>query len=243
MTINEKKGGNDTPYPTLVLLPGLDGTSVLFRPLIERLKTAVIAVDYPQKIPSGYADLLPFVRSQLPLDRPFVLLGWSFSGPLALMTARDGPPGLKGVALAASFVRKPVFYAPSAFRHFVRPFLFFNFSALSRFKALVLGHSTSALGALLREAHSQAPPAVMAHRVRATLSVNVESELADCPVPVLYLRSSTDMVVPKGNLRRIQRLRPDVSAAVIPGPHLALATNPEAAANAIHEFLESLENG
>lgn len=109
---------------TLLLLPGLDGTSVLFEPLLEHLELPARAVDYPQRRPTGYADLLPAVRDICPRDRPFILLGWSFSGPLALLAAAERPPGLAGVVLCASFVTKPVPYLPAAIRHLARPLLF-----------------------------------------------------------------------------------------------------------------------
>ena len=87
---------------TLVLLPGMDGSDKLFGPLQTSAPTRVdtIAVGYPPGPQNDYEDLLPLVRAQLPTDRPFFLLGWSFSGPLALLTAAARPPGLRGVILA-----------------------------------------------------------------------------------------------------------------------------------------------
>src|SRR5689334_12411833 len=95
---------------TLVLLPGMDGSDRLFGPLQATTPPGVetVAVGYPPGARNGYDDLLPLVRAQLPTERPFFLLGWSFSGPLALLAAAERPPYLRGVILAASFVRTPV---------------------------------------------------------------------------------------------------------------------------------------
>jgi pimeloyl-ACP methyl ester carboxylesterase len=80
----------------------------------------------------------------------------------------------------------------------------------------------------------------MAARVHATLTVDVRSELADCTVPILYLAATRDFVVPRTNLRRIQRQRADVTTRLIDGPHLALATNPRDSARAIEEFCDTI---
>ena len=98
------------PTRTLVLLPGMDGGDKLFGPLRAAAPAGIdtIAIGYPPGPHNDYGDLLPAVRAQLPADRPFFLLGWSFSGPLVLLAAAERPPGLRGVILAASFVKTPV---------------------------------------------------------------------------------------------------------------------------------------
>ena len=221
---------------TIVLRPGLDGTSVLFAPVIEELALDALPVDYPQQLPSGYADLLPFVLGLLPADRRFILLGWSFSGPLALLAAATRPPGLAGVVLCASFVRKPQAMVPAWAAALAWPRLFRYFAHFARAKALFGRHATPELLELLSRAHSRVPPEVMAERVKATLRVNVEAELRACRVPMLYLGAESDRVVPRANARHIRRLRPEVTVDFIPGSHLALATHPKAAAKVLERF-------
>src|ERR1051325_2082913 len=95
---------------TVVLLPGLDGTGTLFRPLLDHLPPELhpLVVTYPPEEPIGYDELLPRVLDHLPTSTPFVLLGESFSGPLALMVAARSPTGLRVVIVCASFVRNPL---------------------------------------------------------------------------------------------------------------------------------------
>ena len=224
----------------LVLLPGLDGTDVLFEPLQRHLTMPSTAVVYPQVVPSGYTDLLPFVLDNLPSEGGYFLLGWSFSGPIALLAAASNPRGLLGVVLVASFVQKPVFYLPRAVRLLARPFLFRHHARFSQTKALLGGYRSPELEDLLQRAHSQVPPDVMAARVRATLTVDVRRELQECPVPILYLDASRDFVVPRWNARGVKRLRPNVEVRTITGPHLALATNPSEASQAITAFVDGL---
>ena len=79
----------------LLLLPGMDGTGRLFGPLAKALAPTIkpVAVSYPTDQPLGYNELLALIETSLPSD-PFVVVGESFSGPLALMLAARRPPNL-----------------------------------------------------------------------------------------------------------------------------------------------------
>src|SRR5438477_10571709 len=98
----------------LILMPGMDGTGELFAPLLRALGDSMESsvLQYPADEPLGYAELLPRVRAEIPRRAPFVLLGESFSGPLALMLAAEAPAGLRGVILCASFATSPVVWLP-----------------------------------------------------------------------------------------------------------------------------------
>jgi pimeloyl-[acyl-carrier protein] methyl ester esterase len=224
----------------LVLLPGMDGGDKLFGPLRAAAPAGVetIAVGYPPGPQNGYDDLLPLVRAQLPTDRPFFLLGWSFSGPLALLAAAARPPGLRGVILAASFVKTPVRYLPRWAHRLATPALFRFYPAASRAKALLGGYGTREVRRLLAEAHASAGVEALACRARATLSIDAHDVLVACPVPVLYLRARKDGVIHARHADDVRRLRPSVEIADIDGPHLALVTNPAAAWEALGAFMD-----
>ena len=157
---------------SLVLLPGLDGTGVLFRPLLGALPPSlpVTVVIYPPDQPLDYEALLPLVMAALPVASPFVLLGESFSGPLALRAAACRPAGLVGVVLSASFYRSPHPYLPSWIRGLVRPALLRIVPRFSQVKALLGGYSTEGIRLLVREALAQVTPEVFACRLRAVTS-------------------------------------------------------------------------
>ncbi|MEM6674343.1 MAG: alpha/beta hydrolase [Planctomycetota bacterium] len=229
-----------SPDVELVLLPGLDGSDALFRPFVTTTSRTATALALPKEM-GRYAELVPTMRERLPRDRSYVLLGWSFSGPLTLMLAADRPPGLVGLVLCATFVRRPVTFIPPALRFAAQPGLFRFLTVASRGKALVAGYSTPELDALMQEALNSAPSRSLATRAQETLTVDVREQLAACPVPILDLRASRDLVVPRSRGRDVLALRPDAMTRVIRGPHLALATNPGDANAAIEDFIASLE--
>lgn len=92
----------------MVLLPGIDGTGDLFAPLVTALGRDVrsIIVRYPDQ-PLDYASHEQIARAALPVGQPFIVLGESFSGPIAISIAASAPAGLRGYVLCCSFVRSP----------------------------------------------------------------------------------------------------------------------------------------
>jgi pimeloyl-[acyl-carrier protein] methyl ester esterase len=218
----------------------MDGSDRLFAPLRAAASPDVetIAIGYPPGPANGYHELLPLVSARLPSDRPFYLLGWSFSGPLALLAATRRSPHLRGVILVASFVTRPVRHLPRWAHRLATPGLFRFYPAVAQAKALLGGYGTPEVRRLLAEAHAAAGPAALAGRTRAALSVDVTAALADCPVPVLYLRSTEDGVIGGHCAEAILKANPSVTIADIDGPHLALVTNPRAAWREIARFMD-----
>lgn len=97
----------------------------------------------------------------------------------------------------------------------VRPFAFRLCPQFVTSRVLLGASSTPALRALLAEALSTVRPGVLAHRFRALLRVDVLNELQACPVPVLYIRASHDLVVPAHNVARITAALPGVQVTHI----------------------------
>jgi pimeloyl-ACP methyl ester carboxylesterase len=216
----------------------MDGTEVFFQPLVRCLPAQldVRIIPYPPGGPYGYEDMVSLVMASLPAERPFLLLGWSFSGPVALKVAAQAPAGLGGVILCASFIRNPMRHLPRWIFPLARAILY-RLVPMAVQERVVLGdHASPELCEMLRGVHRRVPAAALAARSRAVLRVDATAELRSCPVPLCYLASSDDRVVPPHNLERILRVRPSVRVETITGPHVALATNPEAAWRAIEGF-------
>jgi pimeloyl-ACP methyl ester carboxylesterase len=238
----------------LVLLPGMDGTGILFEPLLDMLPAEwePIVVRYPPHEALGYDALLEVVQAAIPADGPFVLVGESFSGPLALlMVARlSETPGLarlQAVVLCASFVTCPLPWLPAAMcrlldglgmtRAMVLAASLLPASVISR---VLLGRQTTrGLRELFAQARRQVSAKALAARTRAVLRVDVSEALAACPVPLLYLRATDDHVVSVSSWKLITEIKPDACLEELPGPHLLLQTQPALALAAIERFLKA----
>ena len=225
----------------LLLLPGMDGTGLLFTPLVQPLPLSLQArvVAYPPDQPLGYNDLLPLVQAAAAEGGDFVVVGESFSGPLALMLATDRPFGLRGVVLCASFVRFPL-PVPERWRGMVQPWMF-RLQPLLLMSFVLLGrHGWGRLGRMLRAAVRSVSPVALAARARAVAGVDVTAELRNCPVPVLYLRAAEDWVVRPGCWELVRSVRPDAEMAMLRGPHLILQVAPAESAAVLASFCDQV---
>ena len=224
----------------LVLLPGMDGTNAFFQPFVASCPSGIAlqTLEYDRLDATSYEALRDQVAAALP-KQDFFVLGWSFSGPLALLLAAKQIPNLRGVILVASFVWRPVRFLPPWLTLFVRPYMFTMYPLASMGQALLQGYSTPEVRALQHQAFSRAAPHALAARVRMLLSVDVRSELRTCPVPILYLRAEHDRVIHRRHGETIAAQAPQATLLDIPGPHLCLATHPDQAWNAIQAFLDA----
>jgi pimeloyl-ACP methyl ester carboxylesterase len=221
----------------LVLLPGLDGTGELFAPFLDALPGVdAQVICYPTDREMTYLEHEAYVRERLPRDRPFVLLGESFSGPIAISIAASAPANLRGLILCCSFAANPLpVFGPLS--RLVAAFPAVRMPPRLFAPWLYGGHATKAL----RTAHAQAMSRVTAQtlraRVAAVLAVDYQTKLRDIGVPVLYLLATADRLVPKSALRAIERFRPDVQVVKFDAPHFLLQTRPKETMRRVAQFL------
>lgn len=224
----------------LVLLPGMDGTGQLFAPFIAALNGSVTTsvVRYPAQL-SSYPALTAWVKAALPADEPYVLLGESFSGPIALTLAAERPTGLAGLILCATFAR-----CPSAWLARVRGVLGWlpplpPPRALMRHLLCNGGQASADTLATLQSAVVSLTPSVLLARLREVAAVDVMQTLQQVDVPMLYLRARQDRLVSAQSFEEIRRLKPDLHLAEFEAPHLLLQTAAPLASEAVRGFMHA----
>ena len=232
------------PPPALVLLPGLDGTGDFFQPLLEALGNNVCTrvVRYPLHGAYDHTSCLELVRTKLPTDRPYILLGESFSGPVAISLAAEAPPGLVGLILSSTFAVNPRPRLAMILRPLL-PYLPFHGTGaslrLSRF--LVLGRwITPSIRELHQKILARLPPATVRQRLEAVADCDVRAALTRVGVPVLCLAARHDRLVPRSALLPIRAAVPAAHIAQLDAPHCLLQCAPREAAATILEFAQSL---
>jgi pimeloyl-[acyl-carrier protein] methyl ester esterase len=227
------------PALTLVLLPGMDGTGELFADFVDALGDAALplVVAYPPDLALDYAGITEFARARLPRDRPYVLLGESFSGPVAIALAAGRPPGLLGLILCCTFARNPtpVF---SMFKHMLGALPVSAASARLAAPFLVGTGSSCALRAAL----CQVSAAVMRGRMRAVLEVDFSAQMRAVNVPVLYLQAAQDRLVLGGSARHLAALAPHMQLRRLAGPHMLLQANAIDSALVVKQFIAAAQS-
>lgn len=223
----------------MVLLPGMDGTGQLFQPLIDHLDEGfdTRVISYPTDEALGYEALERMVVSSLPPSEPYLLLGESFSGPIAISIAATRPPGLIGLVLCSTFAISPrpaitaLWPVAKALQPRLAPMAMLDYLLLGRFSSKTL---RSALSSAIRPLS----PAVFAARTKAIHTVNVLPKLKFVSVPILYLQALEDRLVPRSSAGLIQREVPGTRVVSVVAPHCLLQAAPGEAAAAIGAFAE-----
>jgi pimeloyl-[acyl-carrier protein] methyl ester esterase len=226
------------PLPMLVLLPGLDGTGKLFAAFVRALGAGVESrvVGYSPDEPLGYEELESKVRAQLPLDRSYVLLGESFSGPIAMRIAARAPARLAGVILCGTFASNPYPWLAWA-----RPFVFLlPFKSLPRWvRAPLMWGSKNPRRAPgnAERAIAGVAGAVVRRRIAAILAVDAVESLDRIAIPALIIYARHDRVVPHVATESLIAHLPGAEVADIDGPHLLLQSCPEECSAAVLKFM------
>jgi pimeloyl-[acyl-carrier protein] methyl ester esterase len=226
---------------TLVLLPGMDGTGALFQPFIAALspKIRIVVVSYPPDQALGYKELQALVMASLPSE-PFVLLGESFSGPIAISVAAQNPPGLVGIILCCSFSEnpRPNLALPSIVFRLPLPLPPIHVLAA----ALMGRFSSKPMRSALRQALSKVSPHVLRSRALSVLQVNATANLSKIEVPLCYLQATEDWLVPEHVGKQLTNALPNATIERISGPHLLLQICPIECAEKVERFLDNVSS-
>ncbi len=221
----------------IVLLPGMDGTGELLRTLAEQLSThrPVQLIGYPVDRFLSYDQLVSYVRERLPNDR-FVILGKSFSGPIAIEIAATDQR-VVGLVLASSFARHPL---PTQLAAFTR-LLDLRWIPTSIIVAALMGSAaTPKLSAHLRQVLATLPREIIRARAQDVLRVDKRGRLREIKCPMLCLHGRSDRLVSKRYVDEIVAARPGCQVRWFESSHMLLATHTEAAASVIEDFCERL---
>lgn len=226
----------------LVVLPGLDGTATLHSAFSEAARTAfesVAVISYPSNQVLDYVALERLVRSELPSTAQFVLLGESFSGPIALSIAANPPSNLLGIVLSTTFAESPVpLFAPFAPFMRLAPVRALPLPLLSWW---LLGRwATPQLEGALQSALLAVMPEVLRSRAETALKANAITVCRSVALPVLYLRGTNDRLLNRHASKQIAEAIEHCIIKDIEGPHLLLQAAPAACAQAVSEFASRL---
>ncbi|MFZ6720366.1 alpha/beta fold hydrolase [Undibacterium sp. Ji49W] len=222
---------------TVILLPGMDGTGTLYEPLRKALngRCKLLVVTYPVDQVLDYAALEKVARACLPADEEYILLGESFSGPVAISIAASQPPGLRTLILCASFARNPR-SSLSGFRHLLS-FVNVKMAPVVLISHFLLGKfATAEWCNLIRLALATVSSDVLRARMRNVLLADVSSKLSYIKVPVLYFRATQDRLVPLSAYQEIEKTLPSTELYEFDAPHFLLQVKAKEVADVIATY-------
>lgn len=231
---------------TLILLPGMDGTGALFENFIASLSPEIktVVISYPKTGRLNYEALTVLATAQIqsaqiPKGAPYIILGESFSGPIAIALAANATDQLKGLILSCSFASNPrPLLSKFSFLVPAIPITKFWLDILSKF--LMSGFSSEKVYQLLQKTLPTVSPITLRSRLEAVINVDYSAKLTNIKVPILYLRGRHDYLVPASASELIFKLAKNVTLIELDSPHLLLqVAHKEAAAN-VQTFIEKV---
>ena len=224
----------------LILLPGMDGTGLMFRPFTDVANNRSIEViSYPDDKTQKYSNLKSYVRDRLPKDEDYIVIAESYSGPIAYELMKEDIQNLKAVIFIASFLENP------------RPLLLsilglLPISIILRLpipnfiiRRYLLGNgATDILIAEFRTALSNVSPAVLASRLKEISALKKPDKTVN--YPCCYIRAEDDKLVPCKSMEVFRELIPNIHIQSVIGPHFLLQLNPEVCLKVIDEEFGNL---
>lgn len=222
---------------TLVMLPGIDGTDVFFRPLVARLSPLqpVRIVEFPPGGPHTYDDLLELVVEATSDLSRMVVLGFSFSGPLAVRFARREPERVTALILVATFLTPP---RPALRRYgrLLRGPAVWLFRLARRLPGWLLSPRDDPRRAAKLETWRRVPASAVAARLRQVARVDASDDLRVCIQPVLSIGFSRDEAVGRSSAEEIRHACPSARVLSLEGTHLTMFDDPGLLLAALHTF-------
>jgi pimeloyl-[acyl-carrier protein] methyl ester esterase len=209
----------------LVLLPGMDGTGLLFKPLLNELPDGIDAevICYSTTEQQTYQELSEEVKSKLPTE-PFVLLAESFSGRVAFQLSLDSSIPIKKLILVASFLSNPfprlgifIRMLPLSFilslpipKFIVRYFCFGKFCDDELLK-------------IFEKSIRTVTAEVLAFRLRQILQLAKPENNSN--IDCLIIAATDDRLIPKSTSSLMKCYYKNAKTLAINGPHFLAQTN------------------
>ena len=215
----------------LILLPGMDGTGVLFEPLLHHIGDLDYeTISLPNGGPQDYSTLTDYVAARLP-KQEYVILAESFSGGIAPKLARSSDANLKGVLFIASFLSSPTKFLPLLMT--ALPIKLLARLPLSDylFRLFLLGKNSSPeIIALFRKAIAITPSHVLRDRLRQIAKLKPDGKTS--LLGSVYIHPKTDLLVSNQTAEFVAAF-PNITTLELDGPHFILQAKPEECAKII----------
>ncbi len=219
----------------IVILPGLDGTGRLLHDFGQSLGTQhdVEIVSYPVNLTS-YADIAAWLETRLP-QNDYAIVAESFSGPVAIRVASQNSNALKAVIFVATFARSPRKVPPVLVKN-LKWFPYFpSFCAWVSLPFVVGNMRKSAFIAAYKATLREITLSTIVGRLLAVLKSDVRSLLPNISIPIVYIQSSRDRLVPESISSDFKPYCDHFFE--IDAPHFVLQTKPKEAAALVLKVL------
>jgi len=227
----------------IVLMPGLDGTGLSFKPFIDVLPMDMepLVISYPSNRKLNYGELGEFVMEQLPEHEEYILVGESFSGPVAYQLALRHPQNLKAVVFVASFLSNSRKLTLGLLRFLPVDLLLSESIPKFITKPLLLGTGAGErLINLLKQSLEIVPANVLLFRLGEIANLHIKHQ--HCNTRAIYIQATNDRLVPPKCVAAFKEVMENMRIFQVNDPHFILQANPAACAEIIADEVRLIRN-
>ena len=219
----------------LVLLPGMDGTGILFENFIKASTQECLVIPLPADGKQDHKSLAEYIRNELP-DDEFILLAESFSGGLVPHLLNQTSNRIRGVIFVASFLSSPNLKLMFLARIFPFEKMIPFWITKIILKKMFLDQSTTddLLIKCVRIIRS-VPKEILKKRLMTMAQMKLPE--MNFLVPTVYIQAKNDRAVKAEKYPEFLRVFPNIQLYRISGPHFILQSNPVESAQLISEAI------
>ena len=207
---------------TVLVFPGLDGSVELLRDFVAASPPGFSVQTLTLPDAESYSTLADKFDNVVRDAGPCILIGESFSGPLAILLAERHPSIIQHLILVASFATSPI----SSIAMFAPWSLLFRLPLPRSVSRLLIGNHDHLL-TTLRTAIGAQSAKTKAKRITMVATVDVVTSLLQIDCPITYLAPTQDRLIHKRHGLSISKTNSRSGIRHIDGPHLILQTCPK----------------
>lgn len=219
----------------IILLPGVDGSGILFEPFIKIFKSEVPVEVMPltQDSDQSILNQVSIIENAVG-DEEVILIVESYSGLLAYELAKRNKIQINQIFFFGCFLQPPSLIGKIG--------RFLPVRLLNIIPSKVLAHilfnrwSSPELNQLLSQAIQSINFSNIKKRFKTIATVQKPSQVID--VPCVYVQATMDNLVSAYNLKTFEELCSNLQVEIVEATHMLLQTQPEAMSQLIHKYLQ-----
>ena len=228
----------------LILLPGLDGTGILFNDLVDQLgeNFQIERVSYPSTVRCSLEELAQLVKDRMTDPQNTLILAESFSGLVGLTLLRELPVPPKGIIFSACFVIPPLKALLRVVKNIPIRQIPWGYIPHAIFRKFCLGNSaTKEQVENLKQVLSEVDPRGIFQRLGLIESFDIPDISEKFKTPCVYFQAINDRLIANDAAIWFSRNFEPFSLEKIPGPHFLLQTQAKLCAKSILAFDKYIE--
>ena len=209
----------------ILLLPGMDGTGVLFDPFVKALpnSTEVQVAKLIQEKDISFEEQASVLLGQVKHNT--IIVAESYSGLIAHELGKLAPESIKHIVFAASFLERPSILAKFG-NLMPKSMLDYTLYPKPIIMQVLFGkYRTPYVMKLFERAMADVSVDLLAFRIKQLCNLKKIEQLSD--IPATYLQAEQDRLVCNGAVDVFERVYTNLNCKTVPGSHFLLQTNPK----------------